>query len=109
MRLAVSNTQKRYTEEEVSTLIELYEQYGTEGLDSIAEIMHKPVRSIRSKLVKEGIYVPAVKVVARKTGPSKKELLNELEDIVGFDTTGFSGATKDVLSSLIVYLDKEQD
>lgn len=103
----MSQTQKRYSEEEVATLVKLYEEYGTDGIDAIAELMRKPVRSIRSKLVKEGIYVAPEKTKVRKTGPSKKELLNDLESIVGFDTTGFSGATKEVLSSLIVYLDKE--
>jgi hypothetical protein len=105
----VTNTQKRYTDEELNHLIKLYSELGTEGIEEIAETMKKPVRSIRSKLVKEGIYRPIEKTSAKKNGPSKKELLNELEEIVGFDTTGFSGATKEVLSSLIVYLDKEEE
>jgi hypothetical protein len=41
---------------------------------------------------------------ARKLGPSKKDMLNDLEMLVGFDTTGFSGSTKEALSSLISYL-----
>jgi hypothetical protein len=31
-------------------------------------------------------------------------MLNDLETLVGFDTTGFSGSTKEALSSLISYL-----
>lgn len=107
MRDTVSNTQKRYTEQELVQLLELYSELGTEGIETIAETLHKPVRSIRSKLVKEGVYRPAEKTKTKKTGPSKKELLNELEELVGFDTTGFSGATKEVLSNLIVHLDKK--
>jgi hypothetical protein len=37
-------------------------------------------------------------------GPSKKELLNDLENIVGFDVTGFSGATKPAIQELITHL-----
>jgi hypothetical protein len=102
----VSETQQNYTSEQTAQLLSLYEQLGTDGIDEIAEQMNKPVRSIRSKLVKEGVYVPAQKQDNKKNGPSKKELLNTLETIVGFDTTGFSGSTKQVLADLIVYLDK---
>ena len=102
-------SQKRYTDEEVILLKKLYAELGTEGLESIAEQLHKPVRSVRSKLVKEGIYRPAEKTTTRKLGPSKKELLNELEQVVGFDTTGFNGSTKEALSSLIVYLSKREE
>ena len=96
----------KITDEQTQQLLTLYEKLGTEGIDEIAELMKKPVRSIRSKLVKEGVYVPAQKQDNKKNGPSKKELLNTLETIVGFDTTGFSGSTKQVLADLIVYLDK---
>lgn len=102
----VSETQQNYTAEQTQQLLTLYEELGTDGIDEIAELMKKPVRSIRSKLVKEGVYVPAQKQDSKKNGPSKKELLNTLETIVGFDTTGFSGSTKQVLADLIVYLDK---
>ena len=101
--------QKRYTDEEVAKLLELYAQFGTEGLDDIADELKKPVRSIRSKLVKEGVYKPAEKIPTRKNGPTKKELLIELEQTIGFDTTGFNGATKEVLANLIVYLDRKED
>lgn len=102
----VSETQQNYTTEQTKQLLALYEEFGTDGIDEIAELMKKPVRSIRSKLVKEGVYVPAQKQDNKKNGPSKKELLNTLESLVGFDTTGFSGSTKQVLADLIVYLDK---
>ena len=102
----VSETQQNYTAEQTQQLLTLYQELGTERIDEIAELMKKPVRSIRSKLVKEGVYVPAQKQDNKKNGPSKKELLNTLETIVGFDTTGFSGSTKQVLADLIVYLDK---
>jgi len=102
----VSETQQNYTTEQTKQLLSLYEELGTDGIEDIAELMKKPVRSIRSKLVKEGVYVPSQKQDNKKNGPSKKELLNTLESLVGFDTTGFSGSTKQVLADLIVYLDK---
>ena len=104
--ITMSETQQNYTAEQTQQLLVLYEELGTDGIDEIAELMKKPVRSIRSKLVKEGVYVPAQKQDNKKNGPSKKELLNTLESLVGFDTTGFSGSTKQVLADLIVYLDK---
>jgi hypothetical protein len=100
----VSETQQNYTEQQTQQLLELYNKLGTEGIDEIADVMKKPVRSVRSKLVKEGVYIPAPKQDSRKNGPSKKELLNTLESIVGFDTTGLTGSTKQVLADLIVYL-----
>lgn len=102
----MSETQQNYTSEQTKQLLALYAELGTEGIEEIAETLNKPVRSIRSKLVKEGVYVPAAKQDSKKNGPSKKELLNTLESMIGFDTTGFSGSTKQVLADLIVYLDK---
>lgn len=105
----MTNTQQNYTEEQTEQLLQLYEEFGTEGLDQIAELLQKPVRSVRSKLVKEGVYIPAPKQQARKLGPSKKDMLNDLETLVGFDTTGFSGSTKEALSNLISYLQTHND
>jgi hypothetical protein len=101
--------QQNYTEEQTQQLLNLYAQLGTDGLDQIAEQLQKPVRSVRSKLVREGVYVPAPKPQDRKNGTSKKEMLNTLQSLVGFDTTGFSGSTKEALSSLIVYLKTHDD
>jgi len=96
-----------YTDEDTARLISLYMEHGNDGLDTVAELMNKSVRSVRSKLVREGAYVasPKAKRATEATeGPSKKELLNDLETIVGFDVTGFSGATKTALSTLIKHL-----
>ncbi len=105
----MSEAQQNYTTEQTQQLLKLYEELGTEGIEIIAEQMSKPVRSIRSKLVKEGVYVPSPKVDSKKNGPSKKELLNKLVNIVGFETTGFSGSTKQVLADLISYLSKDSN
>lgn len=100
----MNTAQQNYTEKQTEQLLNLYAELGTEGLDQIAEKLQKPVRSVRSKLVREGVYVPSPKTPEKKNGVSKKEMLNTLQSMVGFDTTGFSGSTKEALSSLIVYL-----
>jgi hypothetical protein len=75
----VSETQYNYTSEQTQQLLSLYSEMGTERIEEIAELMKKPVRSVRSKLVKEGVYIPAKRQDKKKNGPSKKELLNDLD------------------------------
>lgn len=90
-----------YTAELTEKIIEMYKEVGNEGIEQIAETFGKPVRSIRSKLVREGVYVATPKgAVAKAEGPSKKELLRALE-AKGFETEGFEGATKVALSRLL--------
>jgi len=96
-------TQKtaNYTADMVDTMIAMYEELGNDGLDQIAEEMDKTVRSVRSKLVREGVYVASPKsAAAKQDGPSKKEILRDIES-VGFDVTGFEGATKAALTRLM--------
>lgn len=92
-----------YTDAQVEKLVNMYQSLGNEGLDEIATALNKSVRSVRSKLVREGVYVASAKPskVAKDLGPSKKELLNELESIVGFDVTGLTGATKEAIAQVI--------
>ena len=96
-------TQKaaNYTAEMVDSMIEMYNEVGNDGLDDIADTLGKTVRSVRSKLVREGVYVAQPKKVTRKVeGPSKKEILRDLEG-TGFDVKGFEGATKEALTRLL--------
>ena len=96
-------TQKaaNYTAEMVDSMIEMYNDVGNDGLDEIADTLGKTVRSVRSKLVREGVYVASPKkTAAKQNGPSKKEILREIE-AQGFDVTGFEGATKAALTRLI--------
>jgi hypothetical protein len=92
-----------YTSEMVERMLARYEELGNEGLETIAAELGKPVRSVRSKLVREGVYVAAEKApkAAKVEGPSKKDLLNELEALVDFSVDGFMGATKDAIASVI--------
>ena len=96
-------TQKtaNYTAEMVDSIIEMYNELGNEGLDEIADSIGKSVRSVRSKLVREGVYVAAPKkAAAKQDGPSKKEILRDIE-ATGFDVSGFEGATKMALTRLM--------
>ena len=97
----VTDKNANYTPEMMDRMVAMYEDLGNDGIPEIAETLGKTVRSIRSKLVREGVYVASPKGASTKTeGPSKKELLREIE-AKGFDTTGFEGATKIALSRLL--------
>jgi NAD(P)H-dependent flavin oxidoreductase YrpB (nitropropane dioxygenase family) len=97
-----------YTAAELDTVKSMYIDLGNEGLDTIASTVGKSVRSIRSKLVREGVYQATPKKPAAKKdmGPSKKELLNQLEQIMGFDVTPLQGSTKEGLVKLIEFAQK---
>jgi len=85
-----------YTAEATARIINDY-QNGVD-VETIAASVEKSVRSVRSKLVREGVYVAKAKPMAKRdSGPSKKELLLELEDNFGFDSKGLEGATKDAI------------
>ena len=91
-----------YTEDQVKTIKKMYLELGNDGLGEIASTVDKSVTSVRAKLIHEGVYKAAEKVSKVKNdGPSKKELLNKLQEIVGFDTSGLANATKPALANLI--------
>ena len=92
-----------YTPEMVEQMAALYQEHGNDGLSLIAETLGKSVRSVRSKLVREGIYVAPEKGAStpKKDGPTKKEMLIELEALVSFPVDGFMGATKEAIGLLI--------
>lgn len=93
-----------YTEEERQTILKMYEELGNEGLDQIAEKVNKSPHSIRAKLVREKVYKPVEKEPFKtKNGPSKKQLLRELE-VFGVDPDGLEGATKKGLKAVVDFL-----
>jgi hypothetical protein len=97
-----------YTEELTAKVISDY-QDGID-LDAIANDIGKSVRSVRSKLVREGVYVAQPKSASSKASdePTKKELLNKLESIAPFEINGFMGATKAALADLLGHLEAKQ-
>ena len=67
---ATATKSPNYTDEMVETAISMYQDLGNEGLEAIAEAVGKNVRSVRSKLVREGIYVASEKPASRKISSS---------------------------------------
>jgi plasmid maintenance system antidote protein VapI len=96
-----ATAKQNYTEEMTNKLVSDY-QSGV-SVETLAETLGKSVRSVRSKLVREGVYIAAEKPVktAKVEGPSKKEMLNELEALVDFPVDGFMGATKEAIAHVI--------
>ncbi len=75
---------------------------GTDIID-IASDLGKSVRSVRSKLVREGVYVAKPKSTSTKVlGPTKKELLKNLEQ-TGVEVAGLEGATKEAIVRLLAH------
>lgn len=93
-----------YTEAQVAQMIADYQSGVT--VEAIAESMGKAVRSVRSKLVREGVYVAAEKPAKakREEGPTKKELMRELEAIAPFPVDGLMNATKEAIQAVIDHL-----
>jgi hypothetical protein len=91
-----------YSDEDVSRLHTMYAEMGNDGLDEIAKALGKSLRSVRAKLVRDGLYVAPEKSAKapKDEGPSKKALLIELE-AKGFDPKGFEGASKDAIKRVI--------
>ena len=99
-----------YTPELTDAIVQRYES--GESVEAIAESIGKAVRSVRSKLVREGVYVVAEKPkgAKREEGPTKKELLRELESLAPhLPVDGMVNATKEAISALIAHLQTEAE
>ena len=110
--MADAKTSKvNYTEAMVEQMLSMYAELGNDGLDAIAEALGKPVRSVRSKLVREGVYVaaPEKPKAKKEEGPTKKELLNQLESLVSFDVSGLMGATKEAIAHVIALAESQEE
>ena len=97
-----------YTEAQTAQLISSY-QAGN-SVEAIAEAMHKAVRSVRAKLVREGVYIAPEKGVKakREEGPTKKEMLRDLADVwPDAPVEGLANATKEAIAALIAYVETE--
>ena len=99
-----------YTETQTAQLIADYQ--AGQSVESIAEAMGKAVRSVRAKLVREGVYVAPEKGAKskREDGPTKKELLIQLSEVwPDAPVDGLVNATKEAIASLIAHLESEAD
>ena len=89
-----------YTDEMVVVITESY-QAGT-PLEEIAEAIGKSVRSVRSKLICEDVWIPVEKKANKPKKPSKKELLNRLEEVdPNAPIDGLKGAKIDAIAWII--------
>lgn len=99
-----------YTDDQVSKMVADYTAVETdearaEVVDSLAEEFGKSVASIRSKLVREGVYVKKARTT--KTGDavvSKADLVQQIADAMGEDAEAFDSlekATKVVLQKIL--------
>jgi hypothetical protein len=102
----MTTSKQNYSPQDTALISQRYKELGNDGLEEIAKEVGKPVASVRSKLVKMGEYVPSDKssYVRRTEGPSKKELLRELEGIFKFDITGLEPANKQVLKDILEHV-----
>lgn len=93
-----------YTAEQTAAMIADYNQ--GKSVEEIAEALGKAVRSVRAKLVREGVYKAPEKPAkaAKDEGPTKKEMMRELEAIAPFEVEGFMNATKEAIQALIDHL-----
>ena len=95
-----------YTAEMTAAIVDRYN--AGETVETIAESIGKAVRSVRSKLVREGVYVAPEKGVKakREEGPTKKELLITLAEVwPDAPVDGLVNATKEAISALISHLE----
>ena len=111
-----------YTVEMTAKAVDLYQEGAT--VDQIADAIGKSVRSVRSKLVREGVYVAQPKPASAKKAdeptkkelmiqleevvplPTKKELMIQLEEVVPFPTDGLMGATKACLMAILSHYEQ---
>ena len=95
-----------YSVEMTDKIISQYQNWTS--VDEIADAIGKSVRSVRSKLVREGVYIPQEKKTSKKVQePTKKELLRTLDELVDFPTTGLLGATKESILDLIKFAESK--
>ena len=91
-----------YTTAQVDQIISMYKQSGNEALPEIAAAVGKSVRSVRSKLVREGVYVAAPRVT--KTGAPvvrKSEIVTQIQDALGVEMLTLEKASKADLERLL--------
>lgn len=110
--MADAKTKVNYTDEMVQTILDMYAELGNAGMEQIAQAIGRPVRSVRSKLVREGVYVatPKAPKVERDEGPTKKELIAQLEGTFPEEVlTGLMPATKAAIQAVISLANRAVD
>ena len=90
-----------YTDELYAAVVADYQ--AGKPIEDIAEAIGKTVRSVRSKLSRDGYYVKQEKPKSKRdNGPTKKELLNRLEEVdPDAPIDGLKGAKKEAIAWII--------
>lgn len=103
-----------YTEQQVQHMIEEYKNNPTrETVENLAEELNKSIKSIIGKLSREGVYQKTI--YKTKTGEdpvTKKELVEELSDLVGIKYDMIAGLEKSPkidLKRLVEILREEEE
>ena len=97
----------KWNEAEVASLKGSYDPSNSEAsVKAIAAAMGRTHRSVIGKLVSEGLYVkPDAKPAAKRDeGPTKQEIINDINALGIFDTEGFEQATKPALTRLLNFV-----
>lgn len=85
-----------YTQDQVERMVNLYRiNPSRETVENLANEMNKSIKSIIGKLSREGVYEKTV--YKTKTGEdpiTKKELVEELSELVGIEYSMISGLEK---------------
>ena len=91
-----------YTEEQVSLMIEQYENEPTrETVENLAGKLNKSIKSIIGKLSREGVYKKTVyKTKTGETPITKKELVEELADYLDISYISIAGLEKSPKAAL---------
>lgn len=103
-----------YTEEQVNHMVEAYKASPERAtVEMLAEDLNKSIKSIIGKLSREGVYKKTV--YKTKTGEdpvTKKELVEELSELVGIEyhmIAGLEKSPKIDLKRLVDILREEED
>ena len=103
-----------YTEDQVKHMVEAYTARPERAtVEMLAEDLNKSIKSIIGKLSREGVYEKTV--YKTKTGEdpvTKKELVEELSELVGIEYIMISGLEKSPkidLKRLVDILKEEED
>jgi N-methylhydantoinase B/oxoprolinase/acetone carboxylase alpha subunit len=85
-----------YTEEQVKEMVAQYSENPTrETVEELAEEFNKSIKSIIGKLSREGVYEKTVYKTNTGEAPiTKKELVEELSELVGIEYSMISGLEK---------------
>ena len=109
-------TDSVYTETVMANLVARYKDVVAKDYDTrtavvkeLADELKVSVASVRSKLVREGVYVAKEAAKTKGAGMSKDEYVKALEAVSGETLTSFTKATKKDLEAFWNYMVKAND